>query len=825
MRNLKRVLSLAMASAMLFSMMVIGAGAADYKDQNSISYKEAVAVMSGVGVFQGADGSFNATGVLTRESAAKIITYMMMGKEAADALATSSAPFTDVAATRWSAGSIGYCVANKIISGDGQGHFYPELTVTGSAFAKMLLGALGYSAEIENLTGTGWELNVAKLVVRAELSKDLSSVLSKEMTREQAAQMAFNAMKAETVTYSGGGNITAGSDVNINLGYTRTDSGKTFAKQNFSKLEGKGRADDFGRPGTQWKFGTTDLGTFGSAPAVSFTEETKEADVKSELSGYDLDATNGVTPTMNAANSTPVAVKNWADIAALTKNGRAVEIYTTKGESGTEKISSIVVNDTYLTTVATINTVNKSVNLKTSMGAVFTSVTNEDQSVLYNALADLGKDAKVLIICDKSGKVLSVAKPESTSGTYTAKGSSNERTVGGTKYKQSYLIDENKFVSYGTNYTIYLDTYGYIIGAEEEAASEAKTAYVKNVDYQGSASSGMTYLAQLVFHDGTQEWVEVSKVDSTSKFDKFADYKTALGVVGENASLFVEYSVKSDGTYNLTTLVKKDAVGTGGTLTTPPTADSYYTFDTLPIKKGAASFFDSSSTTTAIQGSSKTVFLIENKSTASSSTTYTAYTGVKNVPNMTDASGIILVPKNTRTASLVVVTTKKNATDASALVYIIKDTGSHYDETLKDTVFTYDAIVKGEVTTLTTTTDKDSAKVELLKGLYSVGYDTNNFATELETVVTSGEGKNDLVAEEKFVTLDNGTISGHTSDTDKTATNAYVTADNFKAFIVDKDNKAAEIDAEDVNYYLTQEKAYVIMDSDKEFATTLIIVQ
>ena len=58
MRNLKRVLSLALASVMLIGMMVVGASAAnydDFSDKDKIVNKEAVSTLVELGVIAGKD--------------------------------------------------------------------------------------------------------------------------------------------------------------------------------------------------------------------------------------------------------------------------------------------------------------------------------------------------------------------------------------------------------------------------------------------------------------------------------------------------------------------------------------------------------------------------------------------------------------------------------------------------------------------------------------------------------------------------------------------------------------------------------------------------
>ena len=214
MRNLKRTLSLVLASAMLVGMMVTGASAVsgDFNDSDEITNTEAVDVMTAIGVFEGTDkGDFNPTGILTREQAAKIVAVMLLGEEDANKLTTNSTTFKDVAADRWSAGYIGYCVQQGILAGTGNGNFDPEGKLTGLAFAKMLLVALGYDAKVAEYVGNDWAINVAADAVNAGIAPK-GIVLADNMTREQAAQMAFQTLTADMVRYSNKGTTVIGSD-------------------------------------------------------------------------------------------------------------------------------------------------------------------------------------------------------------------------------------------------------------------------------------------------------------------------------------------------------------------------------------------------------------------------------------------------------------------------------------------------------------------------------------------------------------------------------------------------------------------------------------
>ena len=98
MRNLKRVLSMALASVMVLGLTVVGASAANFNDQAEIKHTTAAAVMSAIGVLEGNEkGDFMPDQVLTREQAAKIICYMLMGPENAEKLGVSDKEIVKVA--------------------------------------------------------------------------------------------------------------------------------------------------------------------------------------------------------------------------------------------------------------------------------------------------------------------------------------------------------------------------------------------------------------------------------------------------------------------------------------------------------------------------------------------------------------------------------------------------------------------------------------------------------------------------------------------------------------------------------------------------------
>ena len=136
---MKKFLSLVLALVMTMSLVTVSAGAKDFSDDDSITYQEAVDVISEIGVVDGyTGGDFKPTDVLTRGAAAKIICNLILGPTTASALSASSAPFKDVPVSNTFAGYITYCAQEKIINGYPDGTVKPTGDVTRAEVAAIL---------------------------------------------------------------------------------------------------------------------------------------------------------------------------------------------------------------------------------------------------------------------------------------------------------------------------------------------------------------------------------------------------------------------------------------------------------------------------------------------------------------------------------------------------------------------------------------------------------------------------------------------------------------------------------------------------------------
>ena len=243
--NLKKVLSLVLCVAMMLSVMVVGAGAA-FSDQSKIKNTEAVDMCVALNIIGGyPDGSYKPEGNITRAEFAKMICVLLNGGTTL-ATATNTTPtFNDVrgnANAAWAEGFIEYCYAKGIVSGVGGGKFAPNGNVTATEAAKMLLVALGYNATVENYTGASWALKVNVQANQDGLYKGLETIdTGAALTRDNAAQMVWNALQAYVIDKSSSIDRTDGSVTDI---YTKNTTVDLIAKM-YDGIIAKGELSAF----------------------------------------------------------------------------------------------------------------------------------------------------------------------------------------------------------------------------------------------------------------------------------------------------------------------------------------------------------------------------------------------------------------------------------------------------------------------------------------------------------------------------------------------------------------------------------------------------
>jgi hypothetical protein len=565
MRNLKRVLSLALSLVMVLGLLVITSSAAStttsFKDADEITNVEAVEVLSALKVLEGDDNNnFNPTQILTRETAAKIICYMLIGPDNADKLGGSSV-FSDVAADRWSAGYIAYCTNLGILAGAGDGTFNPEGELTGVAFAKMLLVALGYDPDIEGYVGANWAIAVASGAIDAGIDADLN--LSLPLAREDAAQMAFQTLTADLVKYTGGVNVATSDGTNVTVDATRYDAetpaysyqstgadvtataGAQFCEKYFPTLKlavnGDSLKDDFGYAVRKWYIGSsktdyavTDAKTVATVTAANVLAT--YADGVEKVTTGDLYKLTGSTTELNVfengeANDSITPARGGTDKALTAYKGAVVEVVDNDNDGAA---------DTILVTYAYVGEVTKVTEATSSADRTITMKVYNDNGgtattgVTY-ATEDFAKGDYVLVYVANnlatteaynasniSSNILKVAAAKTVEGTVSNVGGTNGSevsalTVDGTKYTlaadtlatkgltASTLVKAGSY-SFTANYTLILAN-GYVVGAvgENTASDVSNIVYVTRAAFQAADEYGTTYKVEVVNMDGTVE--------------------------------------------------------------------------------------------------------------------------------------------------------------------------------------------------------------------------------------------------------------------------------------------------------------------------------
>ena len=387
---MKKFLSLVLALVMTMSLVTVSAGAKDFTDASKINYDEAVTVMSAAKVIDGyADGTFNPSATLTRGAAAKIICNLILGPTTASALVADAAPYKDVPVNHTFAGYIAYCQKTGIISGYADGTFKPANTLTGYAFMKMLLGALGYNAGTEGYTGPNWSINVAKRAINAGLNDGLKTSFNgvKAVTREEACLYAFNTLKATMVEYENDSSITVNGVTFTNKSTAKEmantakvetikdDNKMQFAEKYFDKLVKKDTTDEFGRPSAEWTYDKTKVGTF-----VDYTTMVQEFTTK--VTYKDLYDTIGSSNLKNNDFKAYVdGVDQKTNVSTWSKTDKS-----TAYETGNGVLTQVFVDtDKDLVTVAVINTylakATADYNTKTDANAIFVDGTSKTITV------------------------------------------------------------------------------------------------------------------------------------------------------------------------------------------------------------------------------------------------------------------------------------------------------------------------------------------------------------------------------------------------------------------------------------------------------------
>ena len=823
---MKKFLSLVLALVMTMSLVTVSAGAKDFTDSTKINYDEAVAVMSAVKVIDGyTDGSFNPSATLTRGAAAKIICNLILGPTTASALVADAAPYSDVPTNHTFAGYIAYCQKEGIISGYADGTFKPANSLTGYAFMKMLLGALGYKAENEGYTGANWSIQVAKRAINVGLNDNLNGSFNgvKAVTREEACLYAFNTLKATMVEYDKNSTVTVGnitikeqSDAkemaNTAKNETIKDDHKMqFAEKYFTDLKLNSDAhDDFARPANQWKVKAEEIGTYAQTPDATYTAKVKSTDIYKDLalgSAIEKKDVKIYVDGVESDSAAPVAIRKGSDTkVGVSGNGVLTEVFY---DDDADTITITQVNTYVGTIVKTVKaTDKKDAYVVVSPETALDGSTGFTGNKNFETNEKFDDDAYVLYTYSKDANAIkSVALATKVEGTVTRAENDKENikdakalTIGDTKYKDSQKVAGDKLgdISVDESYTVYLDAYGYMI-------------YVERVDEIGDyallveAQKGGRFQdkkAVLVFADGTSKLVDTKKDYSDPENLDMVD-ANGKDATGSTKFTIVTYKVDSDNVYTLRAVSSKQGEKDYNVTTAVTNAASATDFKLTSDKAGIKV---NGNTVTA---NSASQFVVREASHADilAGDDWDAYTGIKNAPDITAAANGTGADKTLNTVSAyyyckdgkmvtIMFIVPEADVDVNGSInkqIFFADDASNLIHDKAGDYFEYTAIVNGEIKTVKVDENvkADKAAKNLSGELFkSYTVDKDGFITKLTSYNNSEVYGTDK--EEGVINHAKGIAKTSKEYTVKIAGETITVDENAKIFYVNTDNEISE---------------------------------
>ena len=729
---MKKFLSLVLALVMTMSLVTVSAGAKEFKDETDVTYDEAVAVISEIGVVDGdTSGNFRPTDNLSRGAAAKIICNLILGPTTAAELKADTAPYKDVPVSNVFSGYIAYCAKEGIISGYADGSFRPAGTLTGYAFMKMLLGALGYDSKNEGYTGANWSIAVAKQAIGIGLNAGLTEEFNGVdfVTREEAALYAFNTLKATMVDYEqkitttingvevvisqGNEKPVTWSESRSNDGNIKDDGFVQFAEEFFPKLEKTTDRDAFGRPSRTWDYKGDAIGTYVNHDLLveSYTTKVTGKDLytllgKNAIEDYDVSVyVDGETEkdVLGGAYFTDKnMIKTNTEGVGATGNGVLTEVYL---DSDAKEITVAIIN-TYLAIADDDYNEKKDQvsyevwGLDEAVKGAFVKNTDEKSTLTVSgedfAIEDV-VDGDIVRVTVADGEIQTIDAVEVLEETTITRFSKNKSvTAEGEEYKyaSAAMYDDEVLDQYDADnmkeqtYNVYLDQYGYLLGIEI-VDKVSQYLFVTGMNGGNDNLANKKGSANVILLDGTMATVDVNLAKSNVN-------ESAL------ANTWCKYSVDKNDVYTLTVVKstgfdsEKDKAG----------QSKMQTNDTATV--GYTKTLDKKNTTLSGEGDLSVVYGNESSVYMTVSTTEI---------NTTRPGGLAIVVDDVYTLFnddgyvIAAIVVGEDDGTSSNFAYVTSKTGKNglnmeeFDSTTEDYTWTRNVIINGEEVEIKEVTD------------------------------------------------------------------------------------------------------------------------
>ena len=762
MRNLKKILALVLALMMTVSLMVVASAASieDYEDADSVSdqYVEAVDVLTGMGLFKGDENGFRPQDPINRAEVSTII-YRMMSKDTDDSDVGAYAgyadeSFTDLDTLGWNAdGYIGYSTNLKYVIGNGDGTFNPTGNITGYELLTILMRLVGYDENDE--FAENWPINVMKVVDELGLlAAGYIDNLNAPLTREEVAYLIFATLtQVQKVYYTPAFGYRP---------YPTANMGTTIGKDNFKLTQNNTAHDDWGRPFYTWTYNTGSKTTTINYPVTAdFETAATECDVVVALDENDDVTVN--TITLNGKEYTSAATNllngNRKFDATETKKtvgaqGRLTEIYSYVDTKGAAKVDVVMIDQflakvvdvkdatfdaaDHLKTPATIVLDIYQVNTAPSAAGSAKQVTLTNGSVNY----EYTKGDMVLVYAETdyndnvengtAQQVEILGEADAVIATQTAYRNGEYSKFGDDTYYWAAQYHLGNRGNNNTNYVVYTDTYGNLIGLAVPTATYGY-GVITAIAWQDSDHLEDEYIeANIMGVDGTplnnvtitNNWT--NNGNGNGDFSSVTNAKVSEDK-NKNGAFYnhlVKYSVDANGGYEI------EAMGPYHNAAATLNPNVSYVAQSNNLKPAV---------------NDNTVYLVKTTG-ADGKPVYTSYTGYKNVSAMSGAE-ICWFPTTTDAyiEYIYVDATKAVYAGSTELATVFDDGLDMESGNLKG----YDMWVNGEEVTRfvgggKTLADalnagKQTESAIASTGTYLVTYDANGFILSMDLLSWAGD--------------------------------------------------------------------------------------
>ena len=546
---MKKLLALVLALVMSMSLVTISNAA--FSDAKDIEHTEAVEVMNALGVIAGLpDGSFGPEGNVTRAQMAKMITVIMLGDVDPAAFVGTTTDLTDVSG-HWAEGYIKYCYSQGVIAGTGAGKFEPEANVTAVQAAKMLLVAIGYNADIQGYVGADWAINIIRDAQLSKLFDELSVTATQVLTRDDAAQMIYNAVNAKMIEKTPSINITNGQ-----VTYSYQPGSKTLLKETFGVVRGDAKVM------TAFSYDVEDKEYTYTVDGTGYKSETDYTDLfQQKVEVLYKDDKNVTVYGIYAKDSAVIVegvIGDISDLDKLNDTTDEVKVSGTKYKVDVDKNGKNSITGAYAFGAASTTSFNKIGQMANFKAFSFKAIDNDDngkidtlvffpftveevtyagvksftlkatgnykyekQDETFTLVGDLDKEDQVMVVAaaNSSKGMTEISKLEVLNGKVVATNGTEKSKIGETWYKHTANA-----VKLDSKYD-YAVVNGYLVYVDGSAASVKAEDYVLLAAHKSNVNTWGSQEVKLVYSDGTTEVKTYDKDDTDAKQVKWDNLK------------------------------------------------------------------------------------------------------------------------------------------------------------------------------------------------------------------------------------------------------------------------------------------------------------